>query len=332
MHASYSILTYDNNELVQTKCEDLAEILTHFNPARVNWITLSGITLQDDYVTIKGLLNHFQLNPSLLGNIFNHEQQQFEGEYDDCFYLEYAILLYNPARRAHARVKGSIILGNNFLILLEIIPAGLFEKTRQKILNKHTRAQRHRADYLLYLLFKTIVINYQTTLKALIEKFEVLEDEVIGHPGRDFVYDKILDLREEVKPLHSHLLDLDDFVDTVREEESRFISRDTKKNFSKTLARETDDLLAGYQYLRSWITELIEIHRANVNESTNRVMKMLTIMSTIFLPLTFIAGVYGMNFAYMPELTWRWGYPLVLLAMAALAGGALLFMRARKWL
>jgi len=332
MSANYSILTYDSTELCYTKCADLAEILAHFNPNHVNWITLSGITLRDDYVAIKDMLNHFQLNPSLLRNIFNREQQQFEGEYEDCFYLEYTILLYSPSRRAHTPVKGSIILGNNYLILLEIIPAGLFEKTRQKILNRHTQAQRHQVDYLLYLLYKTVVFNYQTTIKALIEKFEVLEDEVIGHPGRDYVYDKILDLREEVKPLHSHLIDLDDFVDSLRDEESRFIGRDTKKNFSKTLARETDDLLASYQYLRNWITELIEIHRANVNENTNRVMKILTIMSTIFLPLTFIAGVYGMNFTYMPELNWRWGYPLVLLVMAGLAGGILLFMRAKKWL
>ena len=89
---------------------------------------------------------------------------------------------------------------------------------------------------------------------------------------------------------------------------------------------------AGYQYLRTWSAELIEIHRANVNESTNRVMKILTVISTIFLPLTFIVGIYGMNFADMPELEWELGYPTVMLGMALLAGGALFFMRRKKWL
>ena len=105
------------------------------------------------------------------------------------------------------------------------------------------------------------------------------------------------------------------------------------KIFTKTLGRETQDLLVNYQYLRNWITELIEIHQANhVSESTNRVMKMLTIISTIFLPLTFIAGVYGMNFVYMPELEWIWAYPAVLLLMTGLALGAIFYMRRKRWL
>ncbi len=87
-----------------------------------------------------------------------------------------------------------------------------------------------------------------------------------------------------------------------------------------------------YQRLRNWITELIEIHRANVNENTNRVMKTLTIFSAIFLPLTFIVGVYGMNFEYMPELGWKWGYPAILSLMAVMAAGGIFFMRRKKWL
>lgn len=101
---------------------------------------------------------------------------------------------------------------------------------------------------------------------------------------------------------------------------------------SCSIGRETEALMACHQYLRSWIAELIEIHRANVNESTNRVMKILTVFSTIFLPLTFVAGVYGMNFENMPELAWEYGYFAVLLLMGGIAAGALLFMRYKKWL
>jgi magnesium transporter len=121
-------------------------------------------------------------------------------------------------------------------------------------------------------------------------------------------------------------------VNTLREEESCFIDKETKKNFTKILNRETEDLLASYQNFRTWITELIEIHRANVNESTNRVMKTLTVLSTIFLPLTFIVGIYGMNFDYMPELDWPWAYPAVLIFMTLLAVGAIVYMRLRKWI
>lgn len=332
MGATYSILTYNKIELEYKECHNLNDILAQIKPDRVNWITLSGITLQDDYFTIKTLLDFFQLPPQLIDNIYSHESQFFEDDDNNCLYLEYSFLLYNPDRRAHAHIKSSIILGTNFLILLEKIPSGLFEKTRRRIVGKHTNAQHHGADYLLYLLLKTVIINYENIFKALVEKLEILEDEVIGHPAQDYVYDKILDLREEIKPFYAHLIALDDFVDTLREEESSYITRGTKKLFTKTLNREVDDLLVSYQYLRSWITELIEIHRSNVNESTNRVMKILTIFSTIFLPLTFIAGVYGMNFEHMPELDKEWAYPAVWLVMVGIAIGIIAYVRRKKWL
>ncbi len=332
MGATYSILTYDKSSMEYHEGAGIDETLALVKTDCVNWITVSGIALQDDHVALRSLLNHFQLNPMLFNSFFEFEQRPFEGEFDDCLYLEYAILLYRPAMRAHKRVTGSFILGSNFLIVLEQIPSGLFERTRMKILARHSRVQQYGADYLLYLLIKTIVINYQEMYKALVTKFELLEDEVIGHPGSKQVYDRILEVRDEFKPLYAYLVSLAEFVNTIREEETRFIRNGTKKRIGKTIGRETEALQAGYQYLRTWSAELIEIHRANVNESTNRVMKILTVISTIFLPLTFIVGIYGMNFAHMPELEWELGYPTVMLSMALLAGGALFFMRRKKWL
>lgn len=331
MSATFSLFTYDKSSTQFSQYQELREALAMVDRNRVNWLSLSGITMQEDFVSVKTLLDHFQLNPLLANNVFDYERQQFEGEYEDCLYLEYSALLYRPESGQHSQVRGSLVLGDNFLLLLELTPSGLFERTRQRIIGKHTLAHRYGADYLLYLLIKSLVFNYQTILKELTKKFEILEDEVIGHPGEDFVYDKILELREELKPIHGYLVQLNDFVETVRDEDTRFIKNNTKKYFTKTLDREADDLISAYQHLRAWITELIEIHRANVNENTNRVMKTLTIISSIFLPLSFIAGVYGMNFEYMPELGWSWAYPIVLTSMLVLAGFLLFFMRRKRW-
>lgn len=332
MSAKYSILTYLGEQMDFAQCRDVDDILSRVDPGRVNWITLSGITLQEDHHTVKQLLNHFHLHPHLFRRIFNREQQQFEGEYDDCLYLENSILLYNPALGAYTIAEISLILGAQFLILLEKMPTGLFETTRSRIMSHRTRAHRYGADYLLYLLLRTVVANYQTIMKELVKKLEVLEDTVIGHPGEDFVYAQILDLREEIKPMYDHLITLDDFVDALKEQDTHFITAKTAKFFTKTLNRKTVDLYVDYQRLRNWITELIEIHRANVNENTNRVMKTLTIFSAIFLPLTFIVGVYGMNFEYMPELGWKWGYPAILSLMVVITAGGIFYMRRKKWL
>ncbi|HHY55920.1 MAG TPA: hypothetical protein GYA08_10835 [Chloroflexi bacterium] len=332
MGPTYTIVSYDKTVMEACESTDLDEILAQVKPERINWITMSGISLQDDHAAFARLLQHFQLNPKLLNTFFKPEPHPFEGEDDECLYLEYAILLYRPSLRAHKRVTGAIIVGANFLLLLERIPAGIFERTRRKILNRHSQVQKYGADYLLYLLIKTIVINYQEIYKALARKFDALEDEVTGHPGQEVVYDKILELRDEYKPLRTYLLDLIDFVGEIREDDTRFITSGVKKRLAKEIVRETEALLADYHYLRAWMAEMIEIHRANVNESTNRVIKILTVISTIFLPLTFIAGVYGMNFEYMPELAWEHGYPLVMAGMAALAIGILVILRLKKWI
>jgi magnesium transporter len=332
MTATFSIVTYDKSTMEQGVTDNLDDVLALVDLQRVNWITMSGIALQEDHVALQRLLEHFKLNPMLFDSFFKHEYEQFEGEFEDCLFLDYTILLYRAEKGAHKRVTGSIILATNLLIQLEKTPSGLFGATRRKILARNTRAQYYQADYLLYLLIKTIVINYEEIYRALVSKVEKLEDEVIGHPGSERVYDKILDLREEFKPLHAHLVSLGDLVGAVSDEHTRFIGNVTKNRLRRTTGRETEALLAGHQYLRSWIAELIEIHRANVNESTNRVMKILTVISTIFLPLTFVAGVYGMNFENMPELTWQYGYYAVLFLMACIAGGTLLFMRIKKWL
>lgn len=332
MRATYSVVAYNKAEMLVEESDQLQTILPLVTPERVSWVTLSGINLVDDHLAVKATLEHFHLNSRLFESIFKPERGQLEEEHDGSLYLDYSILLYRPTRRAYTRVRGSLILGPRFLILLEKTPSGLFERTRGKIGNKHTKAQNHGADYLLYLLIKTIIINYQHILKSLAEKFEVLEDEVISHPGQEAVYDKILEMREEVKPLYTHLTELADLIREVEEAESPLIGKEVRRSMARLNDHEIKEMLADYQHLRAWVTELIDIHRAGVNESANRVMKTLTIISTIFLPLTFIAGVYGMNFDIMPELRWEHGYPLVMGFMLLLAVGALALMRIRKWI
>lgn len=332
MDATFSILSLDQHDIDLTACRDIHELLARVRPDRTSWITLSSIALERDHLAVRMLLDAFQLNSRLLDNIFGHDPQPLDDEDEDCLYMDYSILLYRPQTRAHTKIMGSFILGKSFLIQLEKVPSGLFERTQKRVLGRHTNAQIYGADYLLYLALKTIIINYQDILKSLTEKFERLEDDVIGHPGNEVAYDRILELREEFKPLNNVLLELTELINRLREEESHHLTREVKKRIGKELLRETAELMASYQDLRSWVAELIEIHRANVNESTNRVIKTLTILSSIFLPLTFIVGVYGMNFSHMPELDWEWGYPVVLVGMLGLAVGALIFMRKKNWI
>jgi len=332
MSANFSLLSYNASEMAYSPYPSVEELLSHVAPNRVNWVTVSGISLNEDHATVRQIFNHFRIDSSYVEGVFRPDKQNFEGEPQNCLFWDYSILLYHPAKGAHARSSGTIVLGTNFLLLLEKTPSGLFEHTRSRIQGKHTQAQKHQADYLLHLLLKRIIINYQHTYNALVQKFEVVEDDVIGHPADEKVYDRLLELRDEFKPLYSYLVLLINFVNEITDDESNLVGKNVRKLFSKSLAREAKGLMAGCQYLRSWMAELIEIHRANVQENTNRVIKTLTVFSAVFLPLTFIAGIYGMNFHHMPELDLTWGYPAVLILMVLGTIGGLAYMKKREWL
>jgi magnesium transporter len=325
----YSIVVYDAGTIDTHECAGIDEVLSRVQPGRVNWITVRDV---HDKTEILRLLNFFQLDSFLLHEILDENLMQFETEYENCLYLEYVVPHFVSYSGQLEPSKGSFILGRDFLILYEHDIHGLFGRTRRRILGQQTKAKRYGPDYLLYLLLRAAVVeHYQITFKRLTRKLEELEDYVLASEGREDVFQDILAVREEVKPWNEPLLELEDFLEFVKDAESQFISDETARQFTKFLIKEVHDLLDYYDRLHLWMKEVMDLHMANVSRSANRVTQLLTVIATIFLPLTFISSVYGMNFRYMPELEWRFGYLLVLLLMLTVALGLIAFMKRRGW-
>jgi len=257
---------------------------------------------------------------------------QFDTEYENCLYLEYTVPYLHPERNLLEQSSGSFVLGSNFLILYEHQVHGLFARTRRRVTSHQTKAQQHGPDYLLYLLLRAVIVeHYQLSFRHLTRQLEDLEDHVLTGRGREEVYRDILFTREEIKPWNEPLLELEEFLEFVKDAESKFISDQEGKVFTKALYREIESLLTYYDRLRAYLTEIMSLHMAAVERNTSRVNQLLTVIATVFLPITFIASIYGMNFEYMPELEQPWGYPAVLLLMLVVALSLLLFMRRRRW-
>ncbi|NEP83946.1 MAG: hypothetical protein F6K39_40965 [Okeania sp. SIO3B3] len=334
MPSNINIISYSKGQVDEFESNDINEVLSKFDSKRVNWITIRDVGL-DDRPLVEHVLSFFELDPFLADDILDDNFVVFEGEYDTCLYLEYSVL---PADRyltetTTTKERGCLILGTNFLLLFKLNDLGIFAKTRRKIITGHTKALRHGADYLLYLLVRaTIIAEYDLMFKELAHRLESLEDEILARPGDQLIFQKILTLRAKIKPLYNDIVGVIDFVEELRDEDSKFITSDTIKLFTKTLYREGQDLLQEYQLIRTWLNELRELHRANINDNINRVMKILTVVSTIFLPLTFLVGVYGMNFQYIPELQLRWAYPACWMTMITTSIGVVVFMWYQKWL
>jgi magnesium transporter len=327
--ARYSLIAYNQPEMIDVSCTDIDDLLTRIQPGYFHWITVRDV---HDEAELWRLLDHYQLDPFILNEILDEAAMQFETEYENCLYLEYMVPFFNPDANYIVESKGSFILGRDYLILYEQHIHGLFARTRRRILSHQTKAQRYGPDYLLYLLLRAAIVeHFQMSFKRLTMLLETLEDRVLESHGEDQVYREILDSRGEVKPWNEPLLEIEDFLEFVKDAESKFISDEVGRLFSKSLYREVEDLLDYHERMRGWLKEIMDLHENNVVKNSNRIVQTLTVVSTIFLPLTFIAGVYGMNFRYMPELEQPWAYPATLLLMLVVALIGLVYMRRRRW-
>jgi len=327
--AQYALVVYDAETIEAYECGGIDELLSHIDHQRINWVTVRDV---HDEAALTRLLEEFHVDPFVLVEILDEGRMQFDIEYDNCLYLEYTVPYLDPERHLLEQNSGSFVLGGNFLILYEHQSHGLFARTRRRLVGRQTKAQQHGPDYLLYLLFRAVIVeHYQYSFKHLTQQLEGLEDRVLVGGGRESVYRDILFMREEIKPWNEPLLELEDFLEFVKDAESKFISEEEGKIFTKALYREIESLLAFYDRLRVMMTEIMSLHMAAVERNTSRVNQLLTVIATIFLPITFIASIYGMNFDYMPELEQPWGYPAVLILMAVVAMSLIIFMKRRRW-
>ncbi len=323
------ILSYTTDTMDVHETTDLDVVVAAVKDPRVTWVMLrygAGAG------ALRYLIDQLGLPHDLVNDMLDSTFREFESEYDECFYLEYDILHLNKETRSLRSVNGSMILGERYLILYEAVPSPLFERMRRQIETGKTRAQRYGPDYLVYLLMRgAIVENYKQVLRHIHTYLEDIEESMIESPSSDEPYHRLLAARQRVKPFYPYILDLREFLLKLRDAEMRYVSPPVRKLMVKNLTHEIEDLTLSYVRLREWVHELVELYRANTNDSTNNVMKLLTIISTIFLPLSFIAGVYGMNFEYMPELSQPWGYPITLLVMATIGGGIVYYAWRHKW-
>lgn len=327
--SSYVLVVYDPKEVVEVECANIDEVLARVDTSRVNWITLRDV---HDEAAILKLLSFFSLDPFLLNEILDETPMQFDTEYENGLYLEYVVPHYITETKTVESSKGAFILGRNFVILYEHDIHRLFARTRKRLIGRQTKAQRYGADYLLYLLLRAAIVeHYQLAFKRLTMKLEEVEDRVLASNGGEAVFEDILAVREEVKPWNEPLLELQDFLEYVKDAESKFIANENTRYFTKDLNREVESLLEYYDRLHMWLKEVMDLHMAAISRSSNRIIQLLTVISSIFLPLTFISSIYGMNFKHMPELNHPLGYVAVLLVMAAVGIGSLIFMKRRNW-
>lgn len=319
---------YNEEKLQAEEQLDMSEFVPSQDKSTVTWINVDGVHQTEIIEKIGSLYN---LHPLTLEDIVNTGQTPKIEDYDNYLFIVLKMLHYNENSEQIDTEQVSLCLGSNFLIsFLEEKCKDIFNPVSDRIKNGKGRIRKMGADYLAYTLIDTIVDSYFLILEKLGEKIELLEEKVVSDPTQSVIHE-LNDLKREMIFLRRSVWPLREVLSIMERGESSFIS-DSLHVYLRDVYDHTIRIIETIEVYRDILSGILDIYLSSISNRINAVMKVLTIIATIFMPLTFIAGIYGMNFRYMPELEWRWGYPSILLFMAAISISMLVYFRIKKWL
>lgn len=289
------------------------------------WLDVVGLA---DTALLQRIGEDFGLHPLAMEDVVNtHQRPKAEG------YEAHQFIVLRMPRRDSGRFTTeqlSIFLGKGYVITFQEQPGDVFDPVRARLRNPLGQMRRQGADYLCYALLDAVIDSFFPVIEELGDRLEVLEDRVVTDPGRTAMAE-IHTLKRELMGLSAAVWPLRDLIATLQREAAPHFS-----DYTRLYLRDCQDhavqLIEVVQIYREIASGLVEILLSSQANRTNEVMRVLTLIATIFIPLTFIAGVYGMNFEHMPELGWRWGYPAVMLFMAALAAALVVWFWRKGWL
>ena len=322
-----SLTEYDDSRLSEKKTAGLDECLASAAGPLTTWIDVSGL---HDTELVEELGRRFDIHPLVLEDIVHTGQRPKVEDHGSLLFLVAVMLRYVREKDELAAEQVSIILGKGYVISFQEGGDDLFEPVRERLRRHRGHIRARGADYLAYTLLDTVVDNYFLVLEQVGEKIEEIEEEITVNAGPASLQD-LHDLRRGAIVIRKSVWPLRDVVAQLERGGSKLFGRSTAP-YLRDVYDHTVRVIETVETYRDLITGLLDLYLSGVSNRMNEVMKTLTIIATIFIPLTFIAGVYGMNFDYMPELRWRWGY-FGVLAVMAVVGLLLLFaFRRRRWL
>jgi magnesium transporter len=325
--AKITIIDYDEKQFEEKEAKIVEECFPFKEKPTVTWVNIDGL---HDIEVMEKIGRHFDLHPLVLEDILNTEQRPKIEDFDDYIFVVLKMLYFDESQDEIRAEQVSIILGSNFVLSFQERVGDIFNPLRERIRNAKGRIRKMGADYLAYALMDAIVDNYFTVLEKLGEKIEDIEEKLVSNPTPETLQ-TIHNLKREMIFLRKSVWPLREVVSSLERGESSLIKESTKI-FLRDVYDHTIQVIDTVETFRDLLSGMLDIYLSSISNRMNQIMKVLTIIATIFIPLTFIVGIYGMNFEYMPELGWRWGYFIVLGIMAIIGVWMLIYFRKKRWL
>lgn len=321
-----TVIDYDQDSCVEKVCHDVAECLAFADKPTVTWINIDGL---HDTELINAIGKHFGIHPLVLEDILNTDKRPELEDYVDYIFIILKAIYISPEDAQINAEQVSLLLCENTVISFQEGGGDPFEFIRERIRSGKGLIRKSGADYLTYALADSVVDNYYIVLEEMGELIEEIEEELVEEPDKDTLRE-IYELKREMVYLRKYIWPLRELVHKLQISESPLIDSTTKV-YIRDLYSHSVQIVDTVESYREMITGMLETYLSVASNRMNEVMKMLTIMASIFIPLTFIAGLYGMNFDNMPELHHKLGYPGVIVVMLLIAGGMIYYFKRKKW-
>jgi len=327
-----SLIQYDAESIFEGKFETFEELMARFDPAKINWINIDGLGSLD---MLRKLSERFSIHPLALEDVLNTTQRPKVERYADQFFVV-SEMIYPENNRITVE-QLSLFLGDSYVLTLqEECGHDVFDTVRARLRSGRGFARKMKEDYLAYALLDATVDQFFPILEKVGDSIEAIEDELLHKPTRETLK-KLYEGKRLLMQLRRAAWPQREIFNTLMRDDSGLVSKETQV-FLRDCYDHTTQIIDILESFRDLAAGLMDVYLSSLGFRTNEIMRVLTIFSVFFMPLTFIAGVYGMNFDpdaspfNMPELKWYFGYPICLSVMAAVALGMLVFFKRKRWL
>jgi len=322
-----SLIDYTEEDVMEKNGITLEDCMTLRDNPSITWLNFSGLA---DVDQIKKVGEVFGLHPLVMEDILHMGQRPKLELYDKYVYLVVKMIYRGDNGKEVTYEQLSVVLGKNYVLTFQEKEGDVFSGIRERIRNNKGRLRKSGADYLVYSLLDSVVDNYFPALEKIGDLVENIEERLSDEPEQDVLSD-IYRLKREVLFLRKSIWPIREVVAAMMRQDIELVSPSTN-TYLRDVYDHSIQVMDVVEPYTAMLSELTEVYMSTVSNRMNEIMKTLPLIATIFIPLTFIVGLYGMNFVYMPELTNKLAYPAVLIVMAVISGVMLLYFRRKGWL
>lgn len=325
--ANLTITRYGPNQCEEKQINQIEESFDLFDKDNITWIHVNGL---HDVPMIEALGRHYDIDPLILEDILNTAQRPKFEEYDDCLFMVLKVQFQGGKEKTISIEHISIVLKSNMVFSFQEGSQDLFHPIRKRIQNTKSRFRQLDTDYLVYALTDILVDQTFLVLETFHEWIEEIEESLIESDPNRTMLETIHSLKRTIIVMGRAISPIRELAGKFTRSDSEFIDQ-ASLIYRRDLFDHTVQIVESLEACREMVKGLIELYHSSVSNKMNEVMKVLTIIATIFIPLSFIAGIYGTNFKYMPELEWRWGYLMFWCLIAGIGLAMILFFKRKKW-